>query len=199
LSGISRGVSSLALSIAHCRALRAIVSLATLTFSFATIQAKVEALGLAPELETLVHQQLVPAIYLERVAARGTRAERRHELHRRSRELSAPLRQPDSPLQHLDAERRREIETVAAECGDLFQRSSSCVEGRNGQLALHHHGKHRLSNRKLDVLTAVHNYFIRRPDGTTAAERGTQAGPFAAELRQVGLDAELLRLGYNGP
>jgi hypothetical protein len=45
------------------------------------------------------------------------------------------------------------------------------VEGRNGHLALHHHGKHRLSNRKLTVLTAVHNYFIRRPDGTTAAQR----------------------------
>jgi hypothetical protein len=71
--------------------------LATLTFFFATIQAKVEALGLAPELETLVHQQLIPAIYLERVAARSTRAERRHELHRRSRALSAPLRLPDSP------------------------------------------------------------------------------------------------------
>jgi tetratricopeptide (TPR) repeat protein len=145
--------------------------LATLTFFFATIQAKVEALGLAPEIETLVHQQLIPAIYLERVAARRTRAERRHELNRRSRQLLAPLRPPDAPLQRLAPERRREIETVAAECADLFQRSSSCVEGRNGHLALHHHGKHRLSNRKLTVLTAVHNYFIRRPDGTTAAQR----------------------------
>jgi hypothetical protein len=96
----------------------------------------------------------------------------------------APLRQSDSPLQHLDAERRREIEIVAAECADLFQRSSSCVEGRNGQLALHHHGKHRLSNRKLAVLTAVHNYFIRRPDGTTAAERffGQAPAPMFAHL-----------------
>ncbi len=54
---------------------------------------------------------------------------------------------------------------------DLFQRSSSCVEGRNGQLSLHHHGRHRLSDRKLAALTAVHNLHIRRPDGTTAAER----------------------------
>ncbi len=144
---------------------------ATITFFCATIGAKVEALGLAPEIETLVHQQLIPAIYLERVAARSTRAERRRELEQRSRQLLAPLRQPDSPLQRLDADQRREIEIVAGECADLFQRSSSCVEGRNGQLALHHHGKHRLSNRKLAALTAVHNYFIRRPDGTTAAER----------------------------
>jgi hypothetical protein len=53
------------------------------------------------------------------------------------------------------------------ECADLFQRSSSAVEGRNGQLSLHHHGRHRLSDRKLAALTAVHNFHIRRADGTT--------------------------------
>jgi hypothetical protein len=54
--------------------------LATLAFFFATIQAKVEALGLAPEVETAVHQQLIPAINLDRVAARTTGAERRQAL-----------------------------------------------------------------------------------------------------------------------
>ncbi len=39
------------------------------------------------------------------------------------------------------------------------------------KLSLRHHSLHRLSNRKLSALTAVHNYFIRRPDRTTAAER----------------------------
>ena len=145
--------------------------LATLTFFFATIQAKVEALGLAPELEAAVHQQLIPAIYLERVAARSTGAERRHALRQRSQALLEPLRRPDSPLQALPQQLRTDIETVAGDCADLFQRSSSCVEGRNGQLALHHHGKHRLSSRRLAALTAIHNYFIRRSDGTTAAER----------------------------
>ncbi|MFH1153688.1 MAG: DUF6399 domain-containing protein [Pseudomonadota bacterium] len=70
------------------------------------------------------------------------------------------------------------MESVGEECADLFQRSSSCVEGRNGQLSLRHHGLHRLSNRKLAALTAVHNYFIKRRDGTTPAERffGTKPG-----------------------
>jgi hypothetical protein len=53
----------------------------------------------------------------------------------------------------------------------MFVRGSSCVEGRNGQLALHHQSVHRLSDRKLTVLTTIHNYFLLRPDGTTAAER----------------------------
>ena len=160
--------------------------LATLTFCFATIQAKVEALGLSPEIEAAVHQQLIPAIYLERVAARSSGAERRHALRKRSAELLAPLRRPHSPLQALPADLRETVETVATECADLFQRSSSCVEGRNGQLALHHHGKHRLSDRKLAALTAVHNYFIRRPDGTTAAERffGQAPAPMFESLLQ---------------
>ena len=54
---------------------------------------------------------------------------------------------------------------------DLFQRSSSAVEGRNGQLSQYHHGCHRLSERKLAALTAAHNFYIRRADGSTAAER----------------------------
>jgi len=145
--------------------------LATLRFYIATVEAKVEALNLAPEIEAAVHRQLIPAIYLERVAERSSQAEARRSLLRTSAALLAPLRRDDSPLAGLDEPTLRDIETVAAECADLFQRSSSCVEGRNGQLSLHHHGRHRLSDRRLAALTAMHNFFIRRPDGTTAAER----------------------------
>ena len=53
--------------------------------------------------------------------------------------------------------------------------SSSCVEGRNAQLALRHQGIHRLSHRHLKALTVMHNYYVRRRDGTTAAERFFEA------------------------
>jgi hypothetical protein len=53
----------------------------------------------------------------------------------------------------------------------LFQRSSSCVEGRNGQLALRHHHLNQFRPGKLRVLTILHNDLIPRRDGTTAAER----------------------------
>lgn len=59
----------------------------------------------------------------------------------------------------------------AQELAELFQRSSSCVEGRNGMLSLLHHRCHRLSANRLKALTVVHNYHIRRFDGSTAAER----------------------------
>jgi hypothetical protein len=145
--------------------------LAYLAFFFATVETRITALDLAPELQQAVLTQLIPALYLERVAARSTRAQTRHRLRTLSAQLLEPLRQPTHPLQALPSATRDAITAVAVGCADLFQRSTSCVEGRNGQLSLYHHGGHRLSDRKLAALTAIHNFHIQRPDGTTAAER----------------------------
>src|SRR3954452_25248058 len=65
----------------------------------------------------------------------------------------------------------RALEEVARQTAGLFQRSSSCVEGRNGRLSLQHHGQSRVSERRLKALTVIHNYLVKRADGTTAAER----------------------------
>ncbi len=145
--------------------------LATLAFFWASVQTRVDALDLAPDVEQAVLTPLIPALYLERVAGRSTHAADRQQLTTLSAQRLEPLRQPTHPLQALIPARRAHIETVAAACADLFQRSSSCVEGRNGHLSRYHHGSHRLSDRKLAALTALHNFYIRRPDGTTAAER----------------------------
>ena len=59
----------------------------------------------------------------------------------------------------------------AKERAELFQRSTACVEGRNGMLSLLHHRCHRLSTNRFKALTIIHNYHIRRADGSTAAER----------------------------
>jgi hypothetical protein len=52
-----------------------------------------------------------------------------------------------------------------------FQRSSSAVEGRNGVLSRMNHTQRSIPLRRLNVLTVVHNFGIRREDGTTAAQR----------------------------
>ena len=145
--------------------------LATVAFFFASVQQRVDALSLPPDIETAALQQLIPAIYLERVAARGADAETRSTRSALSAQVLAPLRASEHPIPALEASQRAALEQVASDCADLFQRSSSAVEGRNGQLSLFHHGCHRLSARKLAALTAVHNFYIRRPDQTTAAER----------------------------
>ena len=52
-----------------------------------------------------------------------------------------------------------------------FHRSSSAVEGRNGFLSQMHHNGRGLTEKRLRALTVIHNYGIKRLDGTTAAMR----------------------------
>ena len=131
--------------------------------------------------------ELIPARYLQRVPARSPHAEQRHRLQALSAQRLAPLKQPSHPIQALDAETRTHLEQVAGECADMFQRSSSYVEGRNGFLVLYH----RLpawpsppQSTQAAVMTALHNFSITRPDGTTAAERFC-AQPHPALFGQV--------------
>ena len=126
-------------------------------------------------------------MYLNKVAAQTSDSTQRHALQATVEQLLRPLRDPDAPIQSLSADRRHHLEALALACVQTFQRSSSCVEGRNGQLALRHHSFHRLSPRKLQALTTIHNFFLTRPDGSTAAERffGHPPNPLFDSLLQA--------------
>lgn len=70
-----------------------------------------------------------------------------------------------------------------------FQRTSSAVEGRNGCLSQIHHNRRGISSNYLKALTVIHNYYLERFDGTTAAERlfGKKfINPFDWLLTQMG-------------
>jgi hypothetical protein len=112
-------------------------------------------------------ERLLAGMYLRQAAAKAKGAERRRQLRSLAEAclLEARAKGQEPPGGWPAAE------ALAAEWAGWFQRSSSCVEGRNGQLALRHHSLHRLSRRRLRALTALHNYWLKRADGTTAAER----------------------------
>jgi hypothetical protein len=151
------------------RVLEAMV--ANLAWVWVVIGTRLDALCLTPPLKVVVIEQLIAGLYLVRVAAQARSPDERAAITRVADRLLAQARAPDGPLAALPAEPRETVERAAVWCAELFQRSSSCVEGRNGQLALRHHHLHQLRPGKLKVLTILHNYLIRRPDGTTAAER----------------------------
>jgi hypothetical protein len=144
---------------------------ATIAWVWVVIRGRVESLRLSPPLQQVLVEQLIAGLYLLRVAAKVRSPAERAAITRVADGLLTQARAPNGSLASLPAEQREVIEHEASWCADLFQRSSSCVEGRNGQLALRHHHLHQLSPRKLKVLTILHNYLIRRPDGTTAAGR----------------------------
>ncbi len=121
--------------------------------------------------QELVTTRLLPGLCLQRAAAKAPTAERRQAISDVVSRLLGEDGEPAALLAHIEPDRRRWIIDTARTCADLFQRSSSCVEGRNSHLRQFQRGGHRLTPRKLRALTVVHNFHLTRADGTTAAER----------------------------
>jgi hypothetical protein len=144
---------------------------ATIAFFWKLVAVRLSAWNLSEPVQQWMREQLIPGHYLGSVASKAKLAEERTRLRKLSEQILARARDPTGLWGTLDAQQQTDLEHQAQECAELFQRSSSCVEGRNGQLSLKHHALHHLTTRKLRTLTVLHNYFVRRPDGTTAAER----------------------------
>ena len=143
---------------------------ATIAFFFCLIEGIVEDCDLSPDLKKLMLEYAIPGFYLMQAASKEKDPDERHLIYQKAQALLKHFRERSSPFNE-DPKRRLFLEKTAKQCAQIFQRSSSCVEGRNAQLALRHQGIHRLSNRKLKAMTAVHNFHLLRKDGTTAAER----------------------------
>ncbi|MEO5370882.1 MAG: DUF6399 domain-containing protein [Magnetococcus sp. DMHC-1] len=151
--------------------------LETISFFWIMVTVYLKNMSLSQEIEQFMRQNLIPAHYLRFAARKAKTAEQKRTMLAVSDQLLARLHAPDSPFFTLDGDQVQRLEQIAKECAGFFQRSSSCVEGRNGQLSLRHHNQHKISPRKLQALTVVHNFFIKRSDETTAAERFFGAKP----------------------
>jgi hypothetical protein len=113
---------------------------------------------------------LFAAAYLELAAKRASGAERRRALRERAEKLRERARKA-AARSGIGEALWRQAEEFARRLAELFARSSSAIEGRNGRLSLWRHGQRRLDGKKLAALTVIHNFWIRRADGSTAAER----------------------------
>jgi hypothetical protein len=149
----------------------------TIAFFWATVAARLAGWQLSATVTTWLREELLPGLYLEQAAQKVSTSAERQRLRARAVEILARARSPDGLWGTLSQTERAELEAKARQCANLFQRSSSCVEGRNGQLSLRHHGLHRLTARKLGALRVLHNFLVERPDRTTAAERFFGARP----------------------
>jgi len=148
----------------------------SLNFVSTYVRQEIDKLGLPLSLARAIHTKLLPAAYLERLAAKENKAERLR-IETKAQELKASLYAPGGDMMLMTAEQRDAVEARVQQLAQVFQRSSSCVEGRNGVLSFRHHELHNIGERKRLVLTALHNYFITRTDGTTAAERFFESKP----------------------
>jgi len=150
---------------------------ATLAFFWTMVATRLDAWQISPPVQQWLRQELIPACYLRRVAEKASTAQEKQRLRALAEEVLARARSPDGLWGTFSPELKADLEDKAQQCADFFQRSSSCVEGRNGQLSLKHHALHQLTGRKLQALTVLHNYAVQREDGSTAAERFHGAAP----------------------
>src|SRR5581483_11563803 len=137
------------------------------------VEARIVALELSAPETAWVWTVLLPALYFDHIVAQGADAATRAQRRERRDALLLQIDAADSPWQAWHAATRTRVYACVRDCVELFVRTSSYVEGRNGQLALSHHRTHHLAPALLKALTVVHNYVLTRPDGTTAAERFT--------------------------
>jgi hypothetical protein len=163
---------------------------ATIEFVSRYVGQQVDQLDLTPPVSFAIHAKLIPSLYLDRVAQ--TRTVRDGEpLRELAERLRAPLFAPGGALSGLSPEAQDQLYDEAKRLAAVFQRSSSNVEGRNGYLSLRNHQLRGLDlPRKRECFTTIHNFFLTRPDGTTAAERFFGQKPrsmFAAILASVEL------------
>ena len=163
---------------------------ATIEFVSGYVHKQVRQLALTPPVSYALHAQLIPSCYLERVAQSRT-VHAGEPLRELAKRLRMPLFEPGGALAELSEGQQSQLNQQAQELAEVFQRSSSNVEGRNGYLSLRNHQLRGLDRpRKRECLTAIHNFFLTRADGTTAAERFFSQKPrsmFAAILQSVDL------------
>jgi hypothetical protein len=144
---------------------------ATIELVSGYVRQQVRHLDLAPPASYAMHAQLIPSYYLERVASTRTGSQG-EPLRALAERLRTPLCEPSGALSHLPLAAQSQLKAEATKLADVCQRSSSNVEGRTGYLSLRNHQLRGLDRpRKRACLTAVHNFLLTRPDGTTAAER----------------------------
>ncbi|MCP4371697.1 MAG: helix-turn-helix transcriptional regulator [Deltaproteobacteria bacterium] len=155
------------------RVVKSMVS--TIAFFFLTVDVHLKNKGIQGSQKHIMHQYLIPGFYLEQVGRKERDPARKESILAKSQEFLSILSDPNGHMKNYSDDEVMVLKDTAKECAGIFQRSSSCVEGRNAQLSLRHHGLHRLSERLLNALTVVHNFHIRNRDGTTPAERFFQA------------------------
>lgn len=144
---------------------------AMITAWWSQVRARVEAQGLSEELSALVLTVLIPALYVDRVRARNhIDAAERAKLGVTLEGLLSRLRAAPA-WQRLDARVRGDLIEMAEECAGWFVRCTGSAEGHNGWLRLRFHQLHVVTADWLETQRVLHNFLIRRADGTTAAER----------------------------
>ena len=153
------------------KAARAISSMKdTISYFWTSFTTLTASLKFAKKQKAVFEKLLLPITYIGLQIPKARDAEHKRELKSTVARLKDRL-DCNETWNSISKHEKERYQQKAIECAQVFQRSTSNVEGRNGYLSLQHHAFRQMNPRKLEAATVIHNYFIRRLDGSTAAER----------------------------
>lgn len=142
----------------------------SVTFWWSWVHETLQALAVDSELEQWLTASLLPTIYWHQKMRQTKNPGLREKYHQAWQQSVEQLNlHPLTKKLSIDEIQRWKI--WAENMAEQFHRSSSAVEGRNGVLSQMYHNGRGFTEKRLQALTVVHNYFIKREDGTTAAMR----------------------------
>jgi hypothetical protein len=123
-----------------------------------------------PEMQTWGLTVLLPWLYWSQQAHKTRTSHLKHRYQQAASDAFDTVMAAEITLSLQQEDLSRWMQWGRRMCAN-YQRTSSAVEGRNGYLAQRHHASRGFSAQALSVLTILHNFDLKRPDGTTAAQR----------------------------
>jgi hypothetical protein len=143
---------------------------ALIDFWWRTVRQDLTQLAMTPRWSRWAEDVLLPLMYWQEQLRRT-----RHPVQKA--QITLVLQAVEEAFEWHPCTRQLRAELLAgwkawaAEHAKAFQRASSAVEGRNGDLSQMQHNHRGLPARRYPVWTALHNFDCRAADGTTPASR----------------------------
>ena len=131
-------------------------------------RAKLKELYLSLQEEDWLINVLLPAVYWK-VQLLKTDSKKIANSYREALRIALENLQ-EHPFTGQVGKKYKELENWCRKMVEYFQRTSSAVEGRNGQLSQSYHCGRGLSSQRVKVLTILHNYDHQGVYGVTPAE-----------------------------
>ena len=108
---------------------------ATIAFFFKMIDIYLENMQLSDHDRRLMNNYLIPGHYLKLAASKERDVYRKADFFEKAQELLSIFNRLEDLGEVISDCAKEKLEKAARDCAQIFQRSSSCVEGRNAQLS----------------------------------------------------------------
>lgn len=113
---------------------------------------------------------LLPWVYWHQQTQKTRQPQLKQDYRQASQKAEAAVLAHPFTLSLSQSQQQKWVDWAIWICAK-FQRTSSTVEGRNGYLSRLHHANRGFTEQSLQVLKTIHNFDLKRHNGTTAAQR----------------------------